>query len=85
MISVTPHNLSEILNNRLRQNFFDFTNHQRVEEVKKELTNPAGTHLKILSITRDAGFNSKSAFNTIFKKVKKIIPSQYRRKYLSQN
>ncbi len=78
MLSFSPHNLSEVINTRLQKNFFDFINEYRVEEVKKDLLDPAKNHLKILSIAFDAGFNSKSSFNTIFKKQTGKTPSEFR-------
>jgi len=84
-LSITPHNLSEVINTRLQQNFFDFINTYRLEQVKKDLADPAKKHLKILSIAFDAGFNSKAAFNTIFKKATRLTPSEYREKFLKVN
>ncbi|MBN2105405.1 helix-turn-helix transcriptional regulator [bacterium] len=82
LLKVTPHNLSEVINTRLQQNFFDFINTYRVEQVKADLKNPDKIHLKVLAIAFDAGFNSKTAFNTIFKKITGKTPSQYRRAHL---
>lgn len=78
ILSISPHNLSEILNTQLNQSFFDFVNQYRVEEAKKDLTNPAKRHLKIMAIAFDAGFNSKTSFNTIFKKYTNLTPSEFR-------
>ena len=79
MVDMTPHNLSEVLNTQLGQNFFDFINSYRVEEVKAALVEPDKQHLTLLAIAFDAGFNSKTAFNTIFKKYTGKTPSEYRR------
>ncbi len=81
MLSITPHNLSEILNTQINQNFFDFVNQYRVEEVKKALTDPVKQHFTILAIGFDAGFNSKTAFNTIFKKYTNMTPSEYKTQF----
>jgi AraC-like DNA-binding protein len=51
-----------------------------VAEVKKNLTDPQKQNLKILTIALEAGFNSKTAFNTIFKKITGLTPSVYRQK-----
>jgi AraC-like DNA-binding protein len=77
-LSFSPHNLSEVINSQLQKNFFDFMNEYRVEEVKQDLKDPAKKHLKILAIAFDAGFNSKSSFNTIFKKQTGMTPSEFR-------
>ena len=62
--------------------FFDFINEYRLDEVKQALTDPAKQHLKILAIAFDAGFNSKTSFNTIFKKHTGMTPSEYRQQAL---
>ena len=74
MLSISPHNLSEAINTQLDKSFFDFINFYRVERVKKDLLDPTNNHLKILAIAFDAGFNSKSSFNTIFKKHTNMTP-----------
>jgi len=77
-LDISSHNLSQIINTKRNQNFFDFVNQYRVEEVKKDLADPEKHYLKILAIGLDAGFNSKSSFNTIFKKQTNMTPSEYR-------
>ena len=83
-LSISPHNLSQVLNAQLNQNFFDFINHYRIEQVKKDLIDSEKQHLKILSIAFDAGFNSKTSFNTIFKKHTNMTPSQHRKQALQK-
>ena len=79
-LGISTHNLSEVINTQRNQNFFDFINQYRIDRVKKDLTDPAKSNLKILSIAFDAGFNSKASFNTIFKKFTGLTPSDYRNK-----
>lgn len=76
-LSMSSHNLSEILNTRLNQNFYDFINRYRVEEVKRRLAKKESEKYNLLAIAFDSGFNSKSTFNTIFKKQTNTTPSQY--------
>ena len=83
-LSISTHNLSQVINTQLKQNFFDFVNQYRVEEVKRALGSPEKQHLKILSIALDAGFNSKTSFNTIFKKFTDQTPSEYRKYSLAR-
>jgi AraC-like DNA-binding protein len=71
--------LSEIINASMGCNFYDFINRYRVEEVKTMLTHPSGKNFTILAIAFDAGFPSKSTFNTIFKKFTGLTPSEYRK------
>ncbi len=78
-LSISTHNLSEIINTRLNRNFYDFINGYRVEEVKRRLADQESEKYSLLAIAFDSGFNSKSAFNTIFKKLTNTTPSQYRK------
>lgn len=77
-MNITRHHLTEILNNDLGKNFFNFVNEYRVEEVKKRLLDPKFEHLTIVAIAFDSGFNSKSTFNSIFKQQTGTTPSKWR-------
>ncbi len=76
---ISPHHLSQMLNERLSQNFFDFINSYRIEEAKRRLVDPARKHYSILGIAEEVGFNSKSAFNVAFKKHANMTPSEFRK------
>jgi AraC-like DNA-binding protein len=76
---IPTHHLSQIINERLNQNFFDFVNAHRIEEAKRQLMNPAKKHYSLLAIAEEVGFNSKSAFNSAFKKQTSVTPSEYRK------
>ncbi len=78
-LSITPHHLSQTINEQLNQNFFDFINSYRIEEAKRMLHDPAKKHYSILAVSEEVGFNSKSAFNTAFKKHVKTTPSEFRK------
>jgi len=78
-LAMPPHHLSQIINEQLKQNFFDFINLYRVEEAKRMLIDPARKHYSILAISEAVGFNSKSAFNTAFKKHAHLTPSEFRK------
>jgi AraC-like DNA-binding protein len=80
MLQIPSHLLSRIINEKLKNNFFDFINQYRVEEVKSKISEPAFAHLSILGIAFDCGFNTKSAFNRVFKKLTGITPSEYKKK-----
>lgn len=77
-LDIPSHHLSQTVNSELKQNFYDYVNYWRVEHVKSQFKDPSQNHLKILAIAFDAGFNSKSTFNTIFKKSTGQTPSAYR-------
>jgi len=77
-ISLQPKILSQVINENMQQNFFDFINHFRIEEAKEILSNPIGNKT-VLEILYEVGFNSKSVFNTAFKKHTGITPTQFKR------
>lgn len=77
-LSSTPHQVSQLLNQFKQQTFFDFVNGWRVEHFKSVVNDPANTHLSLLAIAFDSGFNSKAAFNAVFKKITGTTPSAYR-------
>ncbi|NIV92431.1 helix-turn-helix domain-containing protein [candidate division KSB1 bacterium] len=78
-LSISTHHLSQLLNEKLNQAFFDFVNSYRVDEAKKELADPDKDHFTILAIAYNAGFNSKSSFNAAFKKHTSMTPSQFKK------
>ncbi len=78
-IGCSKHHLSQVLNEHIKQSFYDYINHFRVEEAKHLLADPSKQNQKISSIAFDAGFNSISTFNEVFKKVANCTPSKWRK------
>jgi AraC-like DNA-binding protein len=78
-VNISRNLLSYLLNSVLGINFYDFVNGFRIEAVKKLLTDTSLENESILNIAFHAGFNSKSAFNKIFKKHTNMSPSQYKK------
>lgn len=78
MISLPSYHLSQIINEKKNQNFFDFINSYRVEEAKTLLADPRSELLTVLAVAEEVGFNSKSSFNNAFKKCTSMTPTQYR-------
>jgi len=72
--------LSSMVNNLLNKSFIDFINEYRVEDVKNHLHSKEFAHYTIVSVGLEAGFNSKSAFYSAFKKHTGLTPSQYKNK-----
>jgi AraC-like DNA-binding protein len=78
-LSIPPPHLSQTINERLNQSFIDFVNTYRVEEVKRKLVDPLKRHYSVLAIAEESGFNSKSSFNSVFKKHVRMTPSEFRK------
>lgn len=83
LTSINAHQLSYLLNNGFQENFFYFVNKYRIEHAKKMLTDASFNKLSILGIAFESGFNSKTAFNTIFKKMTGKTPSEFRKEPIS--
>jgi AraC-like DNA-binding protein len=79
MVSSNRHHLSQVLNQKLGLSFYDYVNTYRVNEARVLLADAARADHKIAAIAYDAGFNSLSAFNDVFKKMTGQTPSQYRK------
>jgi AraC-like DNA-binding protein len=79
-LGISIHEASFLINETAKDNFYNFINRYRVEEAKKLLTSPKMAELNILGIAFASGFNSKTTFNTTFKKIAGISPSQYSKK-----
>ena len=80
-IDLSTHHLSQLLNEHLQKNYFDFVNEYRVKEAQKMLANPDFKQYTILSIAYDSGFKNKASFNTAFKKHTGLTPSQYKKQF----
>lgn len=78
-LGMQSRHISQVINQELEQNFQDFINQYRVEEVKQRLASPIYNHLTILAIANEAGFKSSSTFNQAFKKHTGLLPSAYRK------
>jgi len=76
---LSPHNLSQLLNEEIGKSFFDYINSQRVEEVKRCLADATYDSQTILDIALAAGFSSKTAFNAAFRQHTSTTPSEFRR------
>jgi len=81
-LNTTPHKLSQVINDALGKNFFDFINEYRVEEMKKILLSPDNQKYSITPLAYDCGFNSTSAFYTIFKKQTATTPAEFRKMHV---
>jgi AraC-like DNA-binding protein len=78
---ISPHHISEMLNQHLNKNFYQYVNQYRIDYFCQCLTaDPSRT---ILELAFKSGFATKSTFNAVFKQMKEQTPSQFRKR-LSQ-
>lgn len=77
-LAIPTWQLSQVINQAFKQNFFNFINRYRIEEVKRQLKKSGSAKKTILEILYAAGFNSKSTFNDVFKKFTGMTPSQFK-------
>ena len=81
-LDISSNQLSQIINQQAKANFHDFVNRYRVNEFLKNAK--SNKNFSLLALALDAGFNSKSSFNYIFKRQKGITPSLYLSKMKKQ-
>lgn len=77
-MQLSVHEMSQLVNEGFAENFAQFINRYRVEESKRLLLSGKYEHLNMVGIAYEAGFNSKTVFNTVFKKITGVSPSTFR-------
>ena len=77
-MKVSMRTLSQSINHILGYNFSEYINSYRIRAAEILLQNNQEDGLTIKEIMYDVGFNSRSVFNTIFKKKTGLTPSQYK-------
>lgn len=78
-MKMSPRSVSALLNGFYQKNFYDYVNYYRVLDAQDQLRNTRTKDKTIQRIFEDAGFNSKTTFNTLFKKLTGFTPSEYRK------
>lgn len=78
-MTISAHLLSYVINNGFNENFFQFINGYRIKEAQKLILDSNMNHLSLLGIGFEVGFNSKTVFNTTFKKVTGKTPSKFKK------
>lgn len=76
-LDTSIHKLSQVINESFDQNFFDFINSYRIQEVKHLLVLPEYENLTIISAAWDCGFSSKSSFYNAFRKNTGKTPGEF--------
>ncbi len=77
-IDIPVRDLSILINHKMDQHFFDFVNEYRIQKAMDILKDKSKSQLTVLEILYEVGFNSKSSFNTSFKKYTNLTPTAFR-------
>ena len=77
-VSIPVRDLSILINHHMNQHFFDFINEFRIQKSMQILKDTSKSKLTILEILYEVGFNSKSSFNTAFKKYTNQTPTEFK-------
>jgi AraC-like DNA-binding protein len=79
LMDVPARELSAILNGHFKMNFYEFVNNFRIEEAKRIMLADTDQKKTVSDIFLEVGFNSKSVFNTFFKKNVGMTPTEFRK------
>ncbi|MEQ8418356.1 MAG: helix-turn-helix domain-containing protein [Arenibacter algicola] len=71
--------VSQLLNLGFQKNFSEYVNSYRVNEFKERVLLEEYKGLTLMAVAYDSGFNSKTVFNTFFKKIEGTTPNSYLR------
>jgi len=82
---IPRHYLTQILSEQLNKNFYLYINEYRINKVKQLLEETETQNMTLLEVAYESGFNSKSTFNSIFKKITNMTPTQYKKSTYSKN
>lgn len=78
-VNIPVRDLSILINHYMNKHFFDFINKYRIEKAKEILKDASKSKVTVLEILYEVGFNSKSSFNTAFKKHTNQTPTEFRK------
>jgi len=76
-IDLHPNILSWLINENFGKNFNEFINHYRVDAFKKNAIDPKKEHITLMGLAYESGFNSKTVFNSFFKKEMGMTPGEF--------
>jgi AraC-like DNA-binding protein len=78
-LKISRSQLSLLINEGIGDNFYDFVNKYRVDEVKRLMSGSNMKNYSLLGIALEAGFKSKSTFNLVFKRFTGLTPTEFKK------
>ncbi len=78
-LNSNKHFVSQVINQNFKMNFFEYVNLKRIEEAKQLLRTTPREELNIIEVAYSVGFNNKGTFNSVFKKITGVTPSEFRK------
>jgi AraC-like DNA-binding protein len=79
MLNTNKHFISQVINEIHKVNFFEYINLKRIEEARQLLRAKTKSDLNIIEVAYEVGFNNKGTFNSVFKKITGLTPSEFRK------
>lgn len=76
-LQIPKHHLTQAINTELGKNFYAYINDLRVKKFMDMVVDPKFKDYTFLAIAFECGFNSKSTFNSVFKRITGFTPSEY--------
>ena len=77
-LNISKHFISQIINQVYRVNFFEYINLLRIEEAKQLLAGNDKKSMNIIEVAYSVGYNTKNTFNTAFRRIVGVTPTEYR-------
>jgi TolB-like protein/AraC-like DNA-binding protein len=81
-VEIHPNQLSWLLNESIGKNFNEYINKKRIEHFKQIVLDPGNSHISLIGLAYESGFNSKTVFNTAFKKEVGLTPKEFQKSQL---
>jgi AraC-like DNA-binding protein len=80
-LNTSKHHISQVINEKMGMNFFEYINHLRILEAKQLLETTGRQEMHIIEIAYTVGFNNKVSFNQSFRRMTGMTPTDYRRSH----
>lgn len=78
-LGYSTHHISQVINEQMGLNFFELLSNYRIEYAISLMKQDDNRGMTLEEISEKVGYNSKSTFNSAFKKTMKVTPSEYRK------